>query len=74
MQALRKNIADLWSNHRLWVLAGGATALVAVAGVAAYFAFIKRPADKDCPDPCMIETEPEMAPVDRESPTGRCMG
>lgn len=61
MQALRKNIANLWNNHRLWVLAGGATALVAVVGVAVYFAFIKRPADKDCPDPCTIVTEAEAS-------------
>lgn len=61
MQALRKNIANLWNNHRLWVLAGGATAMVAVVGVAVYFAFIKRPADKDCPDPCTIVTEAEAS-------------
>jgi outer membrane protein assembly factor BamB len=59
MQALRNNIAGLWNNHRLWVLAGGASVLIAAVGVAAYFAFIKRPGDKDCPDPCTIETAAE---------------
>jgi outer membrane protein assembly factor BamB len=63
MQGLRNNIADLWSNHRLWVLAGGATALAAVAAVVVYFAFIKRPEDKSCPDPCVIETTDDPAPV-----------
>ncbi len=63
VQALRNNIADLWNNHRRWVLAGGATALVAVAGVVTYFAFIKRPADKACPDPCVIETTDNPSPV-----------
>ncbi|MGH2984191.1 MAG: PQQ-binding-like beta-propeller repeat protein [Solirubrobacterales bacterium] len=63
MQALPKNIVDLWKNHRLWVLAGGTTVLVLVAGVAIYLAFIKRPGDKDCPDPCTIETEAEMKPT-----------
>ncbi len=61
MQALRNKIAALWNNNRLWVLAVGATALVAVVGVAVYFAFIKRPADKDCPDPCTIVTEAEAS-------------
>jgi outer membrane protein assembly factor BamB len=63
MQALRKNIAGLWNNHRLWVLAGGASALVVIVGVAVYFAFIKRPEDKPCPDPCVIETTDNPAPV-----------
>jgi outer membrane protein assembly factor BamB len=63
MQALRKNIVDLWNNHRLWTLAGGATFLVAVVGVVVYFAFIKRPEDKSCPDPCVIETTADAAPV-----------
>ncbi len=63
MQALRKKIVNLWNNHRLWVLAGGASVLAVVAGVAVYFAFIKRPADKDCPDPCTIATEAEMKPT-----------
>jgi outer membrane protein assembly factor BamB len=63
MQALRNNIVDLWTNHRLWTLAGGGAALVAIAGVAIYFAFVKRPADKGCPDPCVIETTDSSAPV-----------
>lgn len=62
MQALRKNIVSLWKNHRRWVLAGAAIVLVAVAGLAVYFAFIKRPGDKDCPDPCTIEAE-EAKPI-----------
>jgi outer membrane protein assembly factor BamB len=63
MQALRNNIVALWNNHRLWVLAGGAVTLVAIAGVAIYFAFIKRPGDVDCPDPCTIVAEEELKPV-----------
>jgi outer membrane protein assembly factor BamB len=63
MQALRTNIVALWNNHRLLTLAGAATFLVAVAGVVVYFAFIKRPKDKPCPDPCVIETTDTPAPV-----------
>jgi outer membrane protein assembly factor BamB len=46
----------------VWALVGSA-ALVAVAGVAVYFAFIKRPGDKECPDPCTIQTAAESKPV-----------
>jgi outer membrane protein assembly factor BamB len=63
MQALRNNIVALWQNHRLLVLAGGAVTVAAVAGVVIYFAFIKRPEDKSCPDPCVIETTDNPGPV-----------
>jgi outer membrane protein assembly factor BamB len=63
MQALRDNIVGLWKNHRLWVLASGATALVVIAGAVSYFAFIKRPEDKSCPDPCVIEATDDPATV-----------
>jgi outer membrane protein assembly factor BamB len=62
MQSVLKNIAEVWSNHRAWVLSGGAALVVAV-GLIVYFAVIKRPGDVECPDPCAIETEAETKPI-----------
>jgi len=62
MQALGRNMIALWRDHTVWALMASA-ALLAAAGVAVYFAFIKRPGDKDCPEPCTIETTAEIKPT-----------
>jgi outer membrane protein assembly factor BamB len=62
MKSLGRNIIAPFRSHPVWA---GACSIALVAAVAAgvYFAFIKRPEDKSCPDPCVIETTDNPAPV-----------
>jgi outer membrane protein assembly factor BamB len=57
-----EGLKTVWTNHRLATIAavGG---VVAVVAVAAGYLILKRPEDKSCPDPCVIETTEEPAPV-----------
>jgi outer membrane protein assembly factor BamB len=64
MKALGGNMIAFWRDHTVWALMASA-ALLAAAGVAVYLAFVKRPEDKDCPEPCTIETTAETKPTVR---------
>ncbi|HET8592855.1 MAG TPA: PQQ-binding-like beta-propeller repeat protein [Solirubrobacterales bacterium] len=59
---MRTTIENLWNDHRLATVAGAVGALAIVAAVAGYL-ILKRPEDKSCPDPCVLETTEEAAPV-----------
>jgi outer membrane protein assembly factor BamB len=55
-------IQNLWQQHRLATLAGAAGVLAIAVAVAGYL-ILKRPEDKSCPDPCVIETTANPGPV-----------
>jgi outer membrane protein assembly factor BamB len=52
---MRRTLQNIWKEHRLATFAGAAGLLAVAVAVAGYL-ILKRPEDKSCPDPCVIET------------------
>jgi outer membrane protein assembly factor BamB len=61
-EPMRSTVQTLWKEHRLATFAGVAGLLAAAVVVAGYL-ILKRPEDKSCPDPCVIETTANDDPV-----------
>jgi outer membrane protein assembly factor BamB len=55
-------LQNLWKEHRLATFAGAAGLLAVAVAIAGYL-ILKRPEDKSCPDPCVIETTANPRPV-----------
>jgi outer membrane protein assembly factor BamB len=59
---MRSTVENLWKNHRLATIASAAGVIAIVAALAGYL-ILKRPDDKSCPDPCILETTEAPGPV-----------
>jgi outer membrane protein assembly factor BamB len=59
---MRSTLQNLWKEHRLATFAGAAGLLAVAVAIAGYL-ILKRPEDKSCPDPCVLQTTTTAEPV-----------